>query len=72
MNRTYLQAIAILMGTAATTFVAAELRWEPESAGHYLISVRPGTAAVTTDGTARGAARHDRETLVRQERPDFR
>jgi hypothetical protein len=42
MNRTYLQAIAILMGTAATTFVAAEWRWEPASAGNYLVIVGPG------------------------------
>ena len=49
MNRTYLQVIAILMGTAATTFIAAEWRWEPASAGNYLVIMGPVASAGSDD-----------------------
>lgn len=56
MNRTHLQALAILMGTIATTVIAAEWRWEPASAGNYLVIVAPNTTAAT-DKVAAGVSR---------------
>ena len=49
MNRTYLQAIAMLMVTAAISFTAAEWRWEPATAGSYLVAVGPGSSAPADD-----------------------
>ncbi|WP_338769736.1 hypothetical protein [Massilia sp. METH4] len=63
MNRTYLQAIAILMGTAAVTFIATELRWEPANAGNYLVIVEPGSS---TPRDELGGA------TARQQAPAFR
>ena len=65
MNRTYLQAIAILMGTVATTFVAAEWRWTPASAGNYLVIVGPGGPS-TADDMAAGTAPRQQGALGKQ------
>ncbi|WBS03376.1 hypothetical protein OU994_03445 [Pseudoduganella sp. SL102] len=54
MNRTYLQAVALLLGTIATTVIAAEWRWEPVSAGDYLVIVAPTASATAEDATAGG------------------
>ncbi|GGY07798.1 hypothetical protein GJV26_11890 [Massilia dura] len=50
MNRLYLQVAALLIGTAAITFIATEWRWEPASAGNYLVIVGPGLAPGAVEG----------------------
>ncbi|MBB3225290.1 hypothetical protein [Pseudoduganella umbonata] len=52
MNRTHWQAIAILMGTIATMVIAAEWRWEPASAGNYLVLVETNAAAPPDENAA--------------------
>lgn len=69
LNRPYMQAIAILMGTIATTVIAAEWRWEPESAGSYLVIVAP-TNAATSDDLA-GGRMTQRETVANQVRREL-
>ena len=49
MNRIFLQAIGILLATVAITFLSAQWRWEPASAGNYLVIAGPGVP-VTTEG----------------------
>lgn len=71
MNRTYLQAIAILMGTIATTVIAAEWRWEPASAGSYLVIVAP-TVSVATDDITGGGTQQQRQAVVNQVRQELR
>lgn len=71
MNRTHLQAIAILMGTIATTVLAAEWRWEPVGAGNYLVIVAPHAPAAADDMAA-GASRQPHQAVVNQVRQEFR
>jgi len=59
MNRAYWQAIIILMGTIATTVIAAEWRWEPASAGNYLVIVETNALA-TADENAAAAVKQRR------------
>ena len=49
MNRIFLQAIGILLATVAITFLSAQWRWEPASAGNYLVIAEPGVP-VTAEG----------------------
>lgn len=71
MNRTYLQLIAILMGTVATTFVAAEWRWEPAQAGNYVVIVAPSGSS-TTDQMEAGLAGPNSGSHIKQPRTDVR
>jgi hypothetical protein len=70
MNRTTLQAIALLMVTAAISFTAAEWRWEPANAGNDLVIVGPGASVPAADmGAAR--ARHVGSSLAGRARTNL-
>jgi hypothetical protein len=70
MNRTVLQALAMLMLTAAITFTAAEWRWEPANAAHALAVVETGSPVAIND-MGYGPTRQQGHALAAQMRPDL-